>query len=107
MNRPGIPGAVQRGFNLFQDKDYRLFLTIARGEWSISGFRTADLRAYIPDLSHSQSSYLLKRLLTHGLIKKVGRRYKYYLTKFGRRVLAASLKIREYFVVPTLCADMV
>jgi len=100
-------GRSFRGFNLFQDKDYRLFLTIGRGEWSISGFRAADLRAYMPGLSPSQSSYLLKRLRTHGLIKKVGRRYKYYLTKFGRRVLAAALKIREYFVVPTLCADTV
>ena len=27
---------------------------------------------------------------------------KYYLTQFGRRVLAASLKIREYVVLPTL-----
>ena len=98
-------GRSFRGFNLFQKKDYRLFLTIGRGEWSISGFRAADLRASMPDLSPSQSSYLLKRLRTHGLIKKVGRRYKYYLTKFGRRVLAASLKIREYFVLPALCAD--
>jgi hypothetical protein len=100
-------GRSFRGFNLFQKQDYRLFLTLGRGEWSISGFRAADLRAYMPDLSPSQSSYLLKRLRTHGLIKKVGHRYKYYLTKFGRRVLAASLKIREYFVLSALCADNV
>ena len=97
-------GRSFRGFNLFLGQDYRLFLTLGRGEWSISGFRAADLRANIPDLSPSQSSYLLKRLRTHGLIKKIGRRYKYYLTKFGRRVLAASLKIREYVVLPALCA---
>ena len=98
-------GRSFRGFNLFQEKDYRLFLTLGRGEWSISGFRAADLRAYMPNLSPSQSSYLLKRLRTHGLIKKIGRRYKYYLTKFGRRVLAASLKFREDVVLPALCAD--
>jgi hypothetical protein len=96
-------GRSFRGFNLFLEPDYRLFLTLARGEWSISGFRAADLRASMTNLLFSQSSYLLKRLCTHGLIKKVGRRYKYYLTKFGLRVLAASLKIREYFVLPTLC----
>ncbi len=98
-------GKSFRGFNLFQEQDYRVFLTIARGEWSITGFRAADLRAPIPGLSPSQSSYLLKRLRTHGLIKKIGHRYKYYLTKLGRRVLAASLKIREYIVVPTFCAN--
>jgi hypothetical protein len=98
-------GRPFRGFNLFQRQDCQLFLTLGRGEWSISGFRAADLRTFMPDLSASQSSYLLKRLRNHGLIKKVGRRYKYYLTKFGRRVLAASLKIREYFVFPALCTD--
>ncbi len=97
-------GRSFRGFNLFQDKDYRLFLTIARGEWSISGFRAADLRTHIPNLSPSQSSYVLKRLRTHGMIKKVGHRYKYYLTKLGRRVLATVLKIRETVIVPALCS---
>ena len=106
MSRPARDhGRSFRGFNLFQEKDYQLFLTIGRGEWSISGFRATDLRAYMPDLSPSQTSYLLKRLRTHGLIKKVGHRYKYYLTKFGRRVLATALTLREYFVVPALCAD--
>jgi hypothetical protein len=98
-------GRSFKGFNLFLKQDFRLFLTIGRGEWSISGFRAADLRAYLPNLSSSQSSYLLKRLRTHGLIKKVGHRYKYYLTMFGRRVLAASLKMREYTVLPALCTD--
>jgi hypothetical protein len=100
-------GRSFRGFNLFQEPDDRRFLTLGRGEWSISGVRAADLRATMPDLSPSQSSYLLKRLRTHGLIKQVGRRDTYYLTTFGRRVLAASLKIREYFVLPALCADTV
>jgi hypothetical protein len=49
--------------------------------------------------------YLLKLLRTHGLIKKVGHRYKYYLTQFGRRVLVATLKLREYVVIPSLCAQ--
>ncbi len=94
-----------RGFNLFQEQDYQLFITIARGEWNISGFRAADLRAYMPDLTASQSSYLLKRLRTHGMIKKIGHRYKYYLTKLGRRVLNTVLKIREFVVIPSLCSD--
>ena len=95
-----------RGFNLFLDDDRKLFLTLGRGEWTISGFRAADLRAHLPGLSAGRSSYLLKRLRTHGLIKKVGHRYKYYLTQLGRRVLAATLKLREYVIVPTLCAQV-
>ena len=96
-------GRSYRGFNLFLDNDYRLFLTMARGEWCISGFRSRDLRRHLPQLTATRSSYLLKRLRTHGLIKKVGHRYKYYLTKLGRRVLATVLNIRESIVLPSLC----
>ncbi len=95
-------GRSFRGFNLFLNPDYRLFLTLGRGEWAISGFRAADLRAHIDGLSPGRSSYILKRLRTHGLIKKVAHTYKYYLTTLGRRVLVTASVIREYFVQPTL-----
>ena len=96
-------GRSYRGFNLFLSDDYHLFLTLARGEWCISGFRAVDLRAHLPWLTPTRCSWLLKRLRTHGLIKKVGRRYKYYLTKMGRRVLVTALDIRESVVLPALC----
>ena len=98
-------GRSLRGFNLFLDPDYRLFLTLARGEWAISGFRAVDLRTHLPTLSASRCSYLLKRLRTHGLIKKIGHRYKYYLTKLGRRLAATTLAIREFIVIPNLTTD--
>jgi hypothetical protein len=100
-----MKGRSFRGFNLFLDLDYRLFLTLGRGEWAISGFRAADLRAHMPDLTASRASYLLKRLRTHGLIKKIGHTYKYYMTKLGRRVLATALILREWFVLPTLAKN--
>jgi hypothetical protein len=40
-----------RRFNLLLEQDYQLFLTLARDEWSISGFRASDLRACMPSLS--------------------------------------------------------
>jgi len=97
-----VKGHSFRGFNLFLEPDYRLFLTLGRGEWAISGFRAADLRAHLPDLSPGRASHILKRLRLHGLIKKVANRYKYYLTKLGRRILVTALVIREYFVQPAL-----
>jgi hypothetical protein len=100
--RAKVKGRSFRGFDLFLDPDYRLFLTLARGEWSISGFRARDLRQYIDGLSAGRASYLIKRLRTHGLIKKVAHSYKYFFTKLGRRVVVTALVIREYFVQPTL-----
>jgi hypothetical protein len=97
-----VNGRSYRGFDLFLDPDYRLFLTLARGEWSISGFRARDLRRHIPGLTTGRASYLIKRLRTHGLIKKVAHTYKYFFTKLGRRVVVTALVIREYFVQPSL-----
>jgi hypothetical protein len=92
-----IKGRSFRGFDLFLEPDYRLFLNLSRGEWTISGFRAGDLRQYMPDLSPSRASYLLKRLRTHGLIKKLAHAYKYFFTRLGRRVVVTALVIREYF----------
>jgi hypothetical protein len=97
-----LKGRSLRGFDLFLDPDYRLFLTLARGEWSISGFRAGDLRQHIKALTPGRASYLIKRLRTHGLIKKVAHTYKYFFTKLGRRVVVTALVIREYFVQPNL-----
>ena len=62
------------------------------------------LRAHLPELTGPQLSRSLKRLRVHGLIKKIGHRYKYYLTTAGRTVLATALKLRELVVIPALNA---
>ena len=90
-----------RGFNLFHGDDLDLFVSIARGEHCISGFRNRDLQRQL-EMNGSQISRQLKRLRLHGLIKKIGRTYKYYLTCLGRSVVACALRLREEAVVPAL-----
>lgn len=96
-----LKGRSLRGFNLFHGVDLNLFVTIAQGENCISGFRNCDLQHPLQKNS-GQVSRLLKRLRVHGLIKKIGRTYKYYLTKLGRSVIACALRLREEMVVPAL-----
>ena len=91
-----------KGFNLFSEEDTCLFRTLLQGEFFISGFTNTQLRTYLSDRSASQVTRLLKRLRVHGVIKKVGRRYKYYLTDFGRQTAAMALKLREMVVIPDL-----
>jgi hypothetical protein len=67
-----------------------------------SGFRARDLRRYLNGLTTGRASDLIKRLRTHGLIKKAARAYQYFFTKLGRRVVVTALVIREYFVQPSL-----
>ena len=92
-----------KGFNLFSEEDTCLFRTLLQGEFFISGFTNKQLRTqYLSHKSTSQVTRLLKRLRVHGVIKKVGNRYKYYLTDFGRQTTAMALKLREMVVIPTL-----
>jgi hypothetical protein len=93
------------GFNLFDDSDQMLFATIARGEFNISGFQNKALRRYLAGKTSGQVSRLLKRLRVHGLIKKIGRTYKYYLTAFGKQVIATGLKLKELVIIPQLASS--
>lgn len=93
-----------RGFNLFCGEDLDLFEAIARGEHNVSGFHNRDLRGLLAGKNGPQVSRLLKRLRLHGLVKKIGRTYKYYLTCLGRRVVLAALKLRQMLIIPSLVA---
>jgi hypothetical protein len=85
-----------RGFNLFDDEDQTLFEVLCRGEFLIHGFRNRSLRQYLKQFRPSQISRLLKRLRLHGIIKKVGNTYKYYLTQLGRHVAIAGLNPQKH-----------
>jgi hypothetical protein len=92
-----------KGFHLFSEEDTCLFRSLLQGEFCVSGFTNQHLRSqYLPDKSASQVTRLLKRLRVHGIIKKVGNRYKYYLTDFGRQTAAMTLKLREMLIIPQL-----
>ena len=91
-----------KGFNLFAEEDAGLFRTLLQGEFFISGFTNKQLRQHFSDKSASQITRLLNRLRTHHLIKKVGKRYKYYLTDFGRQAVSMALKLRHMVVIPDL-----
>lgn len=95
-------GRSYRGFNLFDGDDLDLFEAVVRGEFNISGLSNRRIRKYLAGKTSYQISRMLKRLHTHGLIKKIGQTYKYYLTKFGRRIITTALKTRELFVIPSL-----
>lgn len=91
-----------RGFNLFSRPDYQALLMVLLGEYCISGMSNRLLRTLLPDYTSGRMSRLLKRLRLHGLIKKIGHTYKYYVTATGRQLLLTLLKIREHVIIPTL-----
>lgn len=93
-----------RGFNFFDREDEALFVALARGEFTIAGVQNKTLRARFPQYSSGQMSRILRRLRTHGLIKKAAHCYKYYLTVLGKQVVALGLKLKELVIIPELAA---
>ena len=79
-----------------------VLLAIVRGEYQISGLSNRRMRAVLPDKTGGQIGRILKRLRLHGLIKKIGKTYKYYLTQLGQRAVLVGLKLKEHLIVPGL-----
>jgi len=95
-----------RGFNLFCGGDLDLLCALLRGEFALSGLRNSWIRKVLPGFSGAQVSQMLKRLHLHGLIKKIGRTYKYHLTTQGKHVCASALKLRELVLIPSLATSV-
>ena len=93
-----------KGFNLLDEEDSSLLRALVSGEFTISGFSNRRLRQRLQHLNSGQATRLLKRLHVHGIIKRVGKRYRYYLTDFGRQSAILALKLRELVVIPTLAS---
>lgn len=42
----------------------------------------------------------------HGLIRKIGSTYKYYITELGRTVITMGLKLKNLVLIPELARAM-
>ena len=91
-----------RGLNFFSASDKALMEALARGEFNLRGLQNKTLRAHLGEKTSGQISRLLKQLRLHGLIKKVGHTYRYYLTLLGKHVIAAGLKLKNLVLIPQL-----
>jgi hypothetical protein len=95
-----------KGFNFFSKDDQNLFEAILSGEFNISGFQNRNLRRKLANKSSGQVSRILKRLRTHGMIRKIGHTYKYYITKLGRQVIVSGLKLKKLFLIPEIANNL-
>ena len=93
-----------KGFNLLSEEDTSLFRLVLNGEFVLKGFSNKMLRQHLPDKTAGQITRLFKRLRMHGVIKRAGKCYRYYLTDFGRTVATTALKLREMVIIPQLAS---
>ena len=93
-----------KGLNFFQRTEQRLLRALQRPEFNLHGMRRADLKPFLQSLSNSRLSRQLHRLRSLGLIKRVARSYRYYLTRLGRAAIAAACSVTQFQIVPALAA---
>ena len=91
-----------KGFNFFSKDDEKILLTVADGKFTLKGITNKALRMLLPEKKSWQISRILKRLRLHGLVKKVGNTYKYYLTSLGKQVIAAGFSFKNMSLIPAL-----
>lgn len=91
-----------KGFNFFEKSDQNLLLYLTSGEFNISGFRSKDLKKRFNNYSPFKISRILKRLRVLNLIKRIGKTYKYYITKLGTEAIITALKLKEMVIIPQL-----
>jgi hypothetical protein len=91
--------------NPLSDPDASLLEAITRGEWTINGFRNADVRKYLHPLSSRSPEQTRRRsaavtrklrlLRAHGLIRKIKGSHRYLLTENGRKLITLLLTARK------------
>jgi hypothetical protein len=99
-----INGHRIKGFNFFDKTEHDLLCSLQHPEFNIRGVRRADLKPFLPCLSAASITRYLKRLREFGLIKKIVGTYRYYLTRTGRKAIAAACRISAQVIVPALAA---
>ena len=84
------------GFNLLNNETLKVLQVISNGKYLINGFTNKSIRKEIFDENDSayiinKTTRLLYKLKVHGIIKKVARKNKYYLTTNGRNLISSIL----------------
>lgn len=90
-NSKEVKGRKYSGFNLLSEETIAIFVAIAFGGFTISGFDNKSIRNMIfEDYNNpkaiNKTTRILAKLKAHKIIKKVPRKNRYYLTTYGRKV---------------------
>jgi len=105
-------GSGVRAFNPLSCDDTHLFRAMMPGEHCVRGLSNADLRARLAEspvlrpfqddakCRSAKVSRILGRFYAHRLIAKIPRTRRWRVTNRGRRVTAASLRLRDFAYPP-------
>jgi len=100
-------GRTAKAFNPLAREDLQLFHAVMDGADTLHGFTNRDVRVRLertPHLASQQGnpkrqsakvSRVLHRFHAHGLVAKIPRSRRWRTTRFGRRLMATAIQVRE------------
>ncbi len=91
-----------KGINFFEAGDAAMLHALQNPKVTIAGIRPTDLLSDLEMFSPSRLSRHLRRLLDIGVIKRIRGTYRYYLAKAGRGTTAATERLAQGVIVPTV-----
>ena len=95
-SRKELNNRIYSAFNILNEDTLNLFSEISKGEYLINGFSNKMIRKnlYLDSENKiiiNKTTRTLSKLKAHGIIKKVPRKNKYYLTTNGRNIISSIL----------------
>lgn len=95
-SRKEVNGKPYSAFNILNPDTLKLLVALSDGAYLINGFDNKLLRRKIYDDTDSKhcinkTTRIILKLRAHGLVKKVPRKNRYYLTTDGRRIIDSIL----------------
>lgn len=95
-SRKEVNNRIYSAFNILNEDTLKLFTEISKGEYLINGFNNKMVRKNLYLNSEDKKivnkvTRTLSKLKAHGIIKKVPRKNKYYLTTNGRNIISSVL----------------
>ena len=110
-NRTSRNGRPVRGLNPWNKQDFTLLTFLAKGDWSLNGFRNKMLCKHLdPHLDKlspqerkklsSKTSRLIALLRAHGLVRKIAKENRYVLTETGQTfanalIIASGIEVKR------------
>lgn len=95
-SRKNISGRPYSAFNILNNDTLKLFVALSDGAFLINGFNNKLLRRKVFDdydskRNISKTTRLISKLQAHGVVKKVSKKNRYYLTVNGRKIINSIL----------------
>ena len=94
-----------KGLNFFERTEQACCVRCSAQSSTSTACAAPTSKPFVSDLSDSRLSRQLHRLRSLGLIKRVARSYRYYLTRLGRAAIAAACSLTQFQIIPAMASE--